>query len=460
MVFNTTQFGKFNNTVKVTCNETEWNYTNNNATVWFEVIPFNLNINKTAEVNGNIGVGEEVTFTVNVTNNAKVNGTNLIITDVVPSGFKFVKSNATGYNDKTGLLIIDNLGAGKSYVFTITLKAITNGTLTNRVNVTCNENRTVKTANASVNVTPVVNLAIEKIVDFDDAVIGDVLTFTIIVTNNGPSNATNVNITDILPDKLELVDGYELNHVIAFIESGKSANVIIKVKTTDIGNYTNCVNVSCDQNKTIKSANVTVEVLRTDIRINKTANVTGPIYINDLVNFTITIKNHGFANATNVNITDLVPEEFEIINTNGTNIADGQNIIWKVGNLTKEQEYSIWIVVRAKTNGTFTNTAHVNCTEEPNPQYGSKTVVVRPIVKLDVNKTVNVKEGSVIGIGNDVVFTINVTNNGISNATGVEITDVVPEGFEFVSTNATGYDNKTGLLTISLIKPGEFTCST
>ena len=83
----------------------------------------NLTINKTANVVGNISVMEDVTFTINVTNNAKVNATKLNIADVIPSGFKFVKSNATGYNSKTGLLNIDVIEAGKSYVFTITTLA-------------------------------------------------------------------------------------------------------------------------------------------------------------------------------------------------------------------------------------------------------------------------------------------------------------------------------------------------
>ena len=416
IVVKSTSIGNWTNVANVTSSENK-TVVKDNASI--EVVPVNLTINKTANVEGNISVGDEVTFTINITNNAKVNATKLTITDVIPSGFEFVKSNATGYNSKTGLLNIDVIGAGKSYVFTITLKAITNGTLTNVVNVTANENNTVKNSNASVNVTPVVNLTVEKIADFEDALVGDVITFTIIVTNNGPSNATNINITDVLPEELKLIDGYELNHVIKFLASGNSTSVIIKVNTTKIGNYTNCVNVTCDQNKTIKSANVTVEVLETDLRINKTVNVTEPIYINDLVNFTITIKNHGTAIATNVNLTDIVPDGFIIIDTNGTNVTDNQKIIWNVGNLTSEQEYGIWIVAKANTNGTFTNTAYVNCTEEPHIHSASATVKVLPIVKLEVNKSVNVSESDVIGAGNYVEFTINVTNKGISNATGI-----------------------------------------
>ena len=88
-----------------------------------------------------------------------------MLTDVVPAGFEFVRSNATGYDSATGLLTVPLIEAGGSYVFTITLKAVTNGTLTNVVNVTSNENSTAKGGNVSVKVIPVVDLTVVKSAD-------------------------------------------------------------------------------------------------------------------------------------------------------------------------------------------------------------------------------------------------------------------------------------------------------
>ena len=213
--------GKWNNTVNVTYNENN-TIPEDNCTV--DVVPVNLTINKTAMVNGNISVGESVTFVINITNKAIINATHVIVNDVVPKGFEFVKINVTGYNKNTGVLNIPLIEAGKSFLFNITLKATTNGTLTNYVNVTCSENDTVVKANASVNVTPVVNLTVKKIVDYDDALVRDIVTFTIIVTNNGPSNATNIKIKDVLPAGMTKVDG-ELEVTIPFLASGNSTNI-------------------------------------------------------------------------------------------------------------------------------------------------------------------------------------------------------------------------------------------
>ena len=99
-------------------------------------------------------------------------------------------------------------------------------------------------------------------------------------------------------------------------------------------------------------------------------------------------------------------------------------------------------------NGTLTNVVNVTANENDTVKSSEVSVNVTPVVNLTVVKTVDV---AVVDVNGEVVFTINVTNNGPSNATGVRVTDVVPAGFEFVSCSDSGYDDATGVSLMYLL---------
>ena len=63
--------------------------------------------------------------------------------------------------------------------------------------------------------------------------------------------------------------------------SGDSFVFNITARTTTKGSFTNYVNATCAENDTVKSSNATVNVYVTDIKIEKTANVTEGL-VNDL----------------------------------------------------------------------------------------------------------------------------------------------------------------------------------
>lgn len=56
--------------------------------------------------------------------------------------------------------------------------------------------------------------------------------------------------------------------------------------------------------------------------------------------------------------------------------------------------------------------------------------------------------------GNVITWTVNVENTGVINATGVSITDVLPDGLTFVSSSVSmgTYDNATGVWTIGALE--------
>ena len=66
------------------------------------------------------------------------------------------------------------------------------------------------------------------------------------------------------------------------------------------------------------------------------------------------------------------------------------------------------------------------------------------MIDLSLAKTVDIATPDV---GSNVVFTIEVTNDGPSDATGVEVTDQLPTGYTFKSSDG-AYVSGTGIWTI------------
>ena len=58
-------------------------------------------------------------------------------------------------------------------------------------------------------------------------------------------------------------------------------------------------------------------------------------------------------------------------------------------------------------------------------------------------------------VGTDVVFTIVVNNDGKSDVSGVQVTDLLPNGYTYVSDDAAGaYDAGTGIWNVGSIANG------
>ena len=425
IVAQTTQKGSFTNHVEVTCAE---NDTVKSANATVDVYVVDLKIHKNANVS-QAHINGLVNFTIVVRDHGNNEATHVRISDVLPHEFEFVSASGNYIRNHQNIVwIIDRLPAEQDYTVWIVARALINGTFDNVAHVNCSEEPAVKNSTATVKVLNPVSLNVTKVANDNDFAIGDEVTFTITVTNLGEENATNIVIEDMLPNGLALSEGYSLNHTIALLRGGESVSVTIKARTTATGAYTNVVSVYCRENSTRVSDNTTINVYEPDLKINKTANVT-QAHINDLVNFTIVVTNHGNNVATIVRISDVLPDGFEFVSAGGNYVRDGQNIVWIVDRLPAYQDYTVWIVAKALTNGIFDNVAHVNCSEEPTVKNSTATVKVLKPVTLDIVKVANDND---FAIGDEVTFTITITNTGDENATFVVLRDVLPEGLTLV----------------------------
>ena len=124
-----------------------------------------------------------------------------------------------------------------------------------------------------------------------------------------------------------------------------------------------------------------------DVILNVTVTADAVVtYNNTLVNFTVTVMNVGLDNASEVIITDSLPDtliysNWGIINSNGANItskAINNGVELNISNITAGNFVSIWIEALTNGVGVFTNEVTVYCKENDTIVNGSATVIVIP----------------------------------------------------------------------------------
>ena len=139
-----------------------------------------------------------MTFTVTVENQGPSDATGVAVRDNLPSGYTFVSSNGA-YDNATGIWTIGDLANGASVSLEITASVNATGDYFNVAEVSeANEDDTDSTPDnddgdqseddedsAETSPNPVIDLELTKVVDNATPNVGEEVTFTITVENQG-----------------------------------------------------------------------------------------------------------------------------------------------------------------------------------------------------------------------------------------------------------------------------------
>ena len=411
-------YGNINNTVVVGNKSATKNITVP------EIIP-----GKSVDVE-NPNFGDTVTYTVVVTNNGVVDAKQVVVKDILDKGLKFVKATGeyTFDEDSRTVTWIIDLAKGESQTFYVTAVAEAYGVLINDVTVGDN------TASADVVVPEIIP---DKTANITNPNFGDKVDYTVTVTNDGIGDAKDVVVRDVLGEGLTFVDAtgnYSFDEVTRtvtwIVDLAKGESKVFSVIATVVG-YGNVTNSLVVGNKTT-GVNVTVPEIIPD----KTANISNPNF-GDNVNYTVTVTNDGIGDAKDVVVRDVLGEGLTFVDATGNYSFDEvtRTVTWIV-DLAKGESKVFSVIATVVGYGNVTNSLVV----------GNKTTGVNVIVpEINPDKTV---DNEIPNFGDNVTYTVTVTNDGIGDANNVVITDVLDKGLKFL--NATGnftYDEKTGTIT-------------
>ena len=463
--------GNIINNVNVTGTGHDTNLTNNNDSVSVSVPDcVILDISKVANSTV-IVAGENVGYTVTVTNYGPSVATNVVLKDIFNSKellnlqYSLNGVDWLDYDEAVSLGDI-NVGADVTVYFRAKVNGSVRGDVLNIVNITTgvDDARGNFTANETVNVIANTTLAVIKDAEIKALNPGDTAHFVITVIAGGSSDSLNVKLEDILDAELldiksatYRINGGNLTDYTQIISLGNMhtgskivVDIYAAILNTTGQDIFNCVNVTSDEHPEGNTSNTTIHVNIADLEIIKIVNNATPNY-GDEITYTITVRNNGPDNSTNIKVSEVLADNFKFISANASKgYYDLTNGVWAVGNLTNNETAKLVITVKIVKTGFIQNNVSVNGTGfDPNVTNNNATVniTVPQTADLSVVKIVNVDR---VSVGNRITYTIVVKNNGPDTALDVYVVDKLSDALKFVSYKASVgvYDPVTGIWTI------------
>lgn len=413
--------------------------------------------------------GKDVTYNIHLTNKGPSQASDVTLTDKLPAGLTLVSvSSATeGCTGKDNVITCtyDRLAVGskKSVTIVATIDPEATGTITNTASVSSPTKDPVPDNNSSTVTTPLTpkaDLKLEKTTPPRIVAAGETVDFELTVTNNGPSRATDVRIADTLPAPLEYVSasgvgftctnsGAKVECVNPKLDPNAQGRVVIKARIpasanvteqTEIVNTASVTSPTPDPNTGNNTAMVKVPTgTAADLEITKS----GPAkaVAGEKVEWTLEVVNNGPSDASQVVVSDALPAQIVASSASVSTGSGPLTCAIEQGKVTCRGET---LAAKASTTITVTgtispttdaaemvNTATVSSkTPDPTTSNNSSSVTTQISKKADVSVT---KSGPATAIvGENIVYTVTVTNNGPSAAADVVVTDGLPAGTTFV----------------------------
>ncbi len=324
-------------------------------------------------------------------------------------------------------------------------------------------------------------ITITKNFNPDQAPVNDSIEVTITIENTGTSDAFEIDLEDPLPSGLTF-DG-NLTHdsgvapdtlsesggtitaswatlavgdtsTITFdvtIDTGQSRGDVI-TNTATINQYSSIDGSNPNERTTNDiDAQDDLTITAPDLEITK-SNGVNSVTPGSTTVYSLFIENVGDFQADNVEITDTVPDYGTFNNGSSSpgwtclpDNSSGSTCTYSVGTLTDGANTTIDFAVDIDSNipsgiDNFTNTADVSDdgTHGDDPTPGNNTSTDTDPLDAAPDLEITKDDGGATALPGDTVsYTLDYTNSGNQDATGVEITDNVPTGTTFNSATST-----------------------
>jgi uncharacterized repeat protein (TIGR01451 family) len=435
-----------------------------------------LRLTKSSKPDKSVDAGQPVEYIIDYRNDGSGPAVNAVLTDLLPSGTTIASIENGGIYDPTAETVTWNLG---------NISSGTSGQVKLRVLVPINtpdQSLLVNTASIDAdNASPV--MAVSSLPVSSKPLLtltktgpanspaGSVLSYILSFENHGNAPATGAVLTDRLPDHTRvlyvsdggMVSGRTVSWDLGDIKPFEPGSVVVTLQIdAPIPNgtlLTNSADLTADQIASVSRDWITTVTSSAVLDLNLVAQK--QVLAGGQVLYLLEYRNTGTDSATNVVLTNTLPEHVSLAGQTGGGIYDSvaRTVTWNLGSLAAGATGSVSLLVNVDVplpNQTvLTNTAVLD-SDQTGPVIRSSDTVVEsaPILTL-VKRS---RPADLVQAGERVVYTIEFGNSGTADALDVGLTDTLPSGMQISYISSGGvYDPATGKVVwnIGTLAPGQ-----
>jgi uncharacterized repeat protein (TIGR01451 family) len=447
------------NTATVGSDTADPNPSNNATSATIEIASADLSLRKSAAPRPAVP-GRDETFKLEVSNAGPDAATNVEVSDPLPTGLSFVSAGSgCAFESGTVRCHWGSLASGQSHTFDVVARlasSLSHGVV-NTATVTSDTpdpDPSNDSATASAPLGPKVDLELSKSESVSSVPAGGQVTYTLVVHNNGPSDASGVTVSDPLATALTAgsvatSQGSCLGSAgvickLGALPAGGSAQVLVTatVSPSASGRVTNTASVTGEEpdvRPSNNSAGATLTALQTtapqpvsDLTVAKRASLRRA-YPGLRVTYTITVSNRGPDAATGVRLSDAASLGLQVrsIRTTQGSCHVGSPITCSLGTIAANARAVVKVVAVVKRTGIERNSASATSASR-DPDVASNLATVRttvtPLLRLRVSPSPRV-----LVAGQNVSYRIKVTNPTAAAVRRVTVCDRLPAGLMFLS---------------------------